>query len=90
MLIIGTVAKLLILGMVTYLLKFGMVILIIAKASLMSTVVPRFSQFNYLLNIDPKIKTHKNVRYFWEILCQLTLIICKYNKLTLINTSSKK
>ena len=41
-----------------------MVILIITKASLKSAVVPIFSQSNYSLNIDPKIKTYKHVRYF--------------------------
>ena len=75
MLIIGTVAYLLILGIVTFLLILGMVILTIAKASLISAGVPIFSQFNYSLNIDPKIKAYKKVRYFWKILCQLTLII---------------
>ena len=66
-----------------------MVILIIAKASLTSAVVLIFSQFNYSLNINPKIKAYKDVRYFWKILCQLTLIIYKCNKLTLFNTSTK-
>ena len=75
--------------MVTYLLILGMVILIIAKASFTSAAVPIFSQFNYSLNIDPKIKAYEIVRYFWKILCQLTLIIYKCKKLTLINTSTK-
>ena len=60
------VTYLLILEMVTYLLILGMVILIIAKASLTSAVVPIFGQFNYSLNIDPKTKAYKNVRYFLE------------------------
>ena len=43
-----------------------MIILIIAKASFISAAIPIFSQFNYSLNIDPKIKAYKHVRYFLE------------------------